>query len=64
MDHQRESKGHSQADYRRERKEHSQADQAGEVRFGAFDPLSGQNGAPERERKRDPQRVLVWVQEH
>ena len=46
--------------HRRERKEHSQANQDGEVRFGAFDPLSGQNGAPGKERKRDPPPALVW----
>ena len=61
----------SKTDHQRESKEHSQADQHGEVRFGAFDPLSGQNGAPGRERKEthrqlscDEVAVPVCVQEH
>ena len=40
--------------------EHSQADQAGEVCFGGFGLLSGQNGPPGRERDRDPPPALVW----
>ena len=61
----------SKTDHQGESKEHSQADQHGEVRFGAFDPLSGQNGAPGRERKEthrqlscDEVAVPVCVQEH
>ena len=43
----------AKTDHQGESKEHTQADQAGEVRFGGFGPLSGQNGAPGRERDRD-----------
>ena len=46
--------------HQRESKEHSQADQVGEVRFGGFGLLSGQNGPPGRERDRDPRPALVW----
>ena len=42
--------------HQRESKEHSQADQAGEVRFGGFGLLSGQNGPPEGEQGAQPSR--------
>ena len=46
----------AKTDHQRESKEHSQADQAGEVRFGRFGLLSGQNGPPGREQGAQPRR--------